>query len=220
MTEEVAGLNVSTINLRVLAAASAFASKDETRYYLTGVLLEIDERSTTYVATDGHTMIVYRDEREHDAPDNLLLGKYIIPTAHCKAHKPKKDDDAHAKIFGKGRLTIAYEMVDVTFMPIDGTFPEWRKVLPKEPTNGELAQFNLALLARFQKFNAALGLNFPFVAYNGSLPAHVWFSGHPHTFGIIMPMRHADELKREPPAWARGSTAEPATEAEKALEPA
>jgi DNA polymerase III subunit beta len=211
-------LNVSSINLRVLAAASAFASKEETRYYLNGVLLEIDERSATYVATDGHVLIAYRDEREHDEPDNLLLGKFIIPTAHCKAHKLKKDDDAQAKIFGVGRLTIAHEMVDVTFMPIDGTFPEWRKVLPKEPTSGELAQFNLAHLARFQKFADVLGMNKPYVAHNGANPTPIWYSGHPHTFGYIMPIRASDEAKREPPAWARGVTVEAApAETEKEL---
>lgn len=104
------GLATSIINLRVLAAAVAFASKEETRYYLKGVCLEIEPRAVTYIGTDGHRLIVYRDEKQDkDAPDNLLLGTFIIPTAHCKPHKLDKEDSGEAKIFGSGRRREAPE---------------------------------------------------------------------------------------------------------------
>src|SRR4051812_43815958 len=64
--EVMADLLTSTINLRILAAAVPFASKDETRYYLNGVCLEIEPRAVTYIATDGHRMIAYRDEKQDE----------------------------------------------------------------------------------------------------------------------------------------------------------
>ena len=81
----------SVVNLVVLAAASAFASKDETQYYLNGVRVEFDETGATYVATDGHRMICFRDDLMQGK--NLLVGSFIIPTAHCKHFKIGKEDD-------------------------------------------------------------------------------------------------------------------------------
>lgn len=196
------GLAISTINLRILAAAVAFASKDETRYYLNGVCLEIEPRAVNYVATDGHRLIAYREKIEDaDTPDNLLTGTFIIPTPHCKPHKLGKEDDPRAKIFGSGRLTIAINFCDVTFLPIDGVFPNWRGVIPRTPVSGKLAQYNLDYLATFKKFAAAVGLPMPFVAHNGEGPAAVWFAGRGEALGMVMPNRTSDEIGRSPPDW-------------------
>lgn len=197
------GLATSTINLRILAAAVAFASKDETRYYLNGVCLEIEARAVNYIATDGHRLIAYREDIEdHDTPDNLLTGTFIIPTPHCKPHKLEKEDDPRAKIFGSGRLTIAINFCDVTFLPIDGVYPDWRRAIPREPVSGKIAQYNLDYLAAFKKFAGLVGLPMPFVAHNGEGPAAIWFSGRPEVLGMIMPVRCTDELNNAPPDWA------------------
>lgn len=196
----------SAINLRVLGACSIFASKDEARYYLNGVCLEIDERGVTYAATDGHRLISYRDELPLDDEDNPCVGTFIIPTSHCKHFKLGKEDLGEARISAAnaGRLTISYGLVDVTFVPIDGVYPDWRRTIPATLPSGAPAQFNLKLLGEFQKISDALELPSPFVAHNGEqTPAPIWFSGHPHIVGLIMPMRHADEMKREAPQWAR-----------------
>lgn len=206
------GLLTSTINLRVLGAAVAFASKDEARYYLNGVCLEIDARGVTYVATDGHRMIAYRDDMEDpDTPDNLLIGKFIIPTAHCKPHKLEKDDLGIAKIFGAGRLTIAHDFCDVTFLPIDGMYPDWRKTVPNTQVSGSVGQFNLNLLAAFTKFAGLVDLPSPFVAHNGvEAPAIVWYPGRANVLGIIMPLKLTNEIARPVPDWARGGDHEQA----------
>lgn len=201
------GLKPSFINLRVLAACVLFASKDETRYYLNGVLAEFDETGTTYVATDGHRMVCYRDDLM--GQENLLTGAFIIPTPHCKLFKLDKDDDGYGKIFKQHqRLTIAHGFVDVTFAPIDGEYPAWHRVLPARAASGQLAQYNLPLLADFQKFASALEISSPFVAANGEGPSPIWFPGAPHVMGIMMPMRMTDELRRSPPDWSRRSVGE------------
>lgn len=214
MTKDAAvdGLATSTINLRVLGAAVAFASKDEARYYLNGVCLEIDARSVTYVATDGASLIAYRDEKlDPDTPDNLLLGTFIIPTAHCKPHKLDKEDSGEAKIFGSGRLTIAHDYCDVTFLPIDGSYPDWRKTVPREKVSGVLGQFNLKRLAAFEKFSTAVDLPPPFVAHNGpEAPAIIWYPGRPEAIGIAMPFKMTNEIARDVPEWARGGNHEQA----------
>jgi DNA polymerase-3 subunit beta len=195
----------STINLRILAAAVPFASKDEARYYLNGVCLEIEPRAVTYVATDGHRLIAYRDEKQDpESPDNLLIGTFIIPTAHCKPHKIEKDESGEAKIFGDGRLTIAFNYCDVTFLPIDGIYPDWRKTIPAGLASGVLAQFQLDYLAAFKKFAGVVDLPSPFIAHNGvEAPATVWFPGREDVIGIIMPLKMPDQLLRFAPDWSR-----------------
>jgi DNA polymerase III subunit beta len=204
MADQSDGLATSTINLRVLAAAVAFASKDEARYYLNGVCLEIEARSVTYIATDGYRLIAYRDEKQDpDTPDNLLIGKFIIPTGRCKPHKLEKDDTGEAKIFGSGRLTIAHDFCDVTFLPIDGIYVDWRKTVPATRASGTLAQFNLEYLATFKKFAALVELPPPFVAHNGEAPTIVWYPGRENVVGIIMPFKMTDEQGRVAPDWSR-----------------
>lgn len=200
------GLATSIINLRILAAAVAFASKEETRYYLCGVCLEIEPRAVTYVGTDGHRLIAYRDEKlDPESPNNLLLGKFIIPTAHCKPHKLDKEDSGEAKIFGTGRLTIAHDFCDVTFLPIDGVYPDWRKTVPKAAMTGKLGQFNLDQLATFKKFAKGLDMPSPFVAHNGEeAPAIVWYPGRAQVVGVVMPIKTPNEIARDVPEWARG----------------
>lgn len=200
------GLATSTINLRVLGAAAAFASKDETRYYLNGVCLEIDARGVTYVATDGASLISYRDEKDLGADDNLLLGTFIIPTPHCKPHKLEKEDSGEAKIFGSGRLTIAHDFCDVTFLPIDGSYPDWRKIVPRQLVSGKLGQFDLERLAVFKKFGKMVDLPSPFVAHNGpEAPAIIWYPARADVLGIIMPFKITNEIMRTVPEWARGN---------------
>lgn len=197
-------MKTSKINLRILGAIVAFASKEETRYYLNGVSVEFTPRAATYVATDGHRLVAYYDELGPDDAANELLGAFIIPTPHCKPFKLGKDDPADAKIFGESntRLTIAHEFVDVTFNPIDGTFPDWRKVVPPGQPSGVLAQFNLDHFATLKKFAKQVGLPNPFIAHNGPEPAFTWFAGHANVFGVIMPMRIEGDPERLAPDWA------------------
>lgn len=202
-TESSTDLACSTINLRVLAALVPFASKDEVRYYLNGVCVEIDERGVTYAATDGRVFVAYRDDLPPDADSNRLLGTFIIPTPHCKPFKVGKEDSGLAKMFGAARLTLAYNFVDMTFAPIDGVFPDWRKMIPKEPPSGEIGQFNPTFLGELAKFSKALDLGLPVIAHNGAeRPARVWFPVHPHVVVVIMPFRAAGVADMQTPHWA------------------
>lgn len=202
-------LEVADINLRILAAAAAFASKDETRYYLNGVCIEIEQRSVTYIGTDGHRLVCYREESEEDARDNHLIGAFIIPTAHCKSFKLDKDDEGRASVHeSHGRLTIAHNMVDVTFVPIEGVYPNWRKSIPRTAASGTLAQYNFKYLDDFRKFADALGLPTPYLAPNGDGPGLLWFTSRPEVLGLVMPYRAVEQIGQRAPSWAvRGGPA-------------
>jgi len=96
---------------------------------------------------------------------------------------------------------LDYVGTSVIFAPIDGTFPDWRRIIPKE-TDGKPAQFNPAYVGDFAKVTKALGQGQTAFAYNGDGPALVTFGDDIDGFGVLMPMRIKREIPTRAPAWA------------------
>lgn len=205
MTKNESSNQQAVVDLRVLAALSLFASKDDTRYYLQGVCIEVEERAVTYIGTDGSRLLVYREDLAPDEESHSLEGAFIVPTPHCKHFKLDKDDDGRATLrpADAGRLTLAHGFMDVTFLPIDGVYPHWRRSLPRVAASGVPAQFSIKLLSDLGKICKQLELGPPFIAHNGEAPAFVWFSGRPNVLGLLAPLKMVDETEREAPQWAR-----------------
>ena len=194
-------MKTATINLKVLAALSLCASTEKTRYYLCGVCVEIAPRHVTYAATDGHVMAAHREEMADDAPDNELLGSFIIPTAMCNKFKLKRGASTVGTIMGDAeRLTIGYGGESIGFKPVDCTFPDWRRIVPALPT-GETkpAQFSAHNVSRLADVGARLGYGAMCIHHNGYNPTLVDWHGNTDTVAAIMPYRVALEPKH--PAW-------------------
>ena len=197
----------ATINLRVLAAAALTASSEETRYYLCGVLVEIEPRAVTYVATDGHRLFAHREDLAAGDEDNTLLGHFIVPTKSCRAIKLGKKaftDQAVLTRGEEGGLFLTHLGERHYFKPVDGEFPDWRRVMPRK--GGEAyAHFDGKLVASFSAIAAALGDDngVPRICpMDANSPALVVFHGREDTtFGVIMPMR-GEKVSRIVPAWA------------------
>jgi len=188
------------INMRLLAATALMVSTEETRPYLRGVLLEVTHAGVYYVATDGHRIVVsWRGPDDAQSRDWIKPEFIIIPTDECKRAKIKRgsSEDGTLTLNDDGTVTIQHD-ITWTFKPIDGTYPDWRRVIPREQDKDELAcaaHFNPAYLQSFQTF--ADKLEFGKVVLNqrdGSSPMPVTFSAHEggdagKSFGIIMPLR-------------------------------
>ena len=173
---------LSSKPLRALVHA---VSKEQIRYYLGGVFVETDGRTVTYAATDGHILLA--NQHDCEPVDEPLVGKWIIPADICsdKRLKPAKRNPFDWIAFTEN-MTLA----DMIVKPIDGTFPDWRRVVPTKVT-GEVAQYNPALLVKLQKAGEVFDHNIPSVGYNGDGPALVTWADT--LFGVIMPMRRAAE---------------------------
>lgn len=195
----------ATIRLQALAAIALVSSTEETRYYLNGVLLEIEPRTVTYVATDGHRLASHHHELAETDPDNTLLGDFIIPTEHCRPFKLtptglRLDPRATLSSTDGAVLELAYGVNAIRFAPIDGTFPDWRRVIPST-VDGVTAQYNAEYLAGLQKVGEILGAGkLPVLSHNGDGPALVTWED-PMTFAVLMPHRTDAPAKRAP-YWA------------------
>jgi len=170
----------------LLKAALLCASTEETRYYLKGVHLST---SGHMVTTDGHRMFVAKLAE-------AVPADVIIPLA---------DVQAALKLAGARcqELEVSAEKIgQIAYTAVDGTFPEWRAVLPAgegaayEPTTPEeaphLAHFNPEYVGDIGKMakilSGAVG-SFKLQVWTATNPAGVTFAGRDDCLAVLMPMR-------------------------------
>ena len=185
------------LNIRLLKAAALAVSKEETRYYLKGVAVQAGPRGAFLVATDGHRALAFRQSGEALPEVNIIIPADII--AGIKLNKHVEIAELTQESATHWRLD--YVGTSVIFAPIDGTFPDWRRIIPKE-TDGKPAQFNPAYVGDFAKVTKALGQGQTAFAYNGDKPALVMFGDDIDGFGVLMPMQIKREIPTRAPAWA------------------
>lgn len=209
-------------------AVSKLTSKEETRYYLTGVHIEPDPAGGIFlVATDGHRLCVAHDPNGYAERNAILTCDFKSP-----ALKSKRNENFPRHVYLDGgsadvRLveTVAlatnadaHPLVDrLLFDEIDGTFPDWRRVVPMdvEPSHMAPLSFNVNLLrdiadsAKVLATDRCLAMELfqkspgdPMVLRFGQLPDVVY---------VLMPMRGAGLTST--PDWLRGGVAEKTTEA-------
>lgn len=160
----------------MLRAALICASNEQVRYYLRGVY--VDPKGYL-VSTDGHRLFCGRI----DLTDVPAFDGWII----CR-------DALKRALTGwkAGTINIAPRLVgDVSCAPVDGTFPDWRRVVP-ETTDGTIAQFQPHYVGDLGKIASLLTdkkNGFAHIHHNGTGPAGVTFPGCADAYAVLMPIR-------------------------------
>jgi len=140
-----------TIKPNELEAIALAASTDTTRHYLNGVLLEAYEGGNhALVATDGHRLATIRARLREQPVKSFIIALSDIKKIVAKAKAEKKECAKYAKDFVKiqaevegNKLTLSVILVDkdgesgsplssFTTKPVDGQFPEYRRVIPAD----------------------------------------------------------------------------------------
>lgn len=202
------------IRLEAVKAAQFAASTEETRFYLNGTCIELTKRhGAIAVATNGHIMLAFNcateEQCSYSGPDvsliipsdvlnGIKLEKHFSPPAILRQRTAlEKGQDLNAC-----EWEIQYAGKTVGFKMIDGTFPEWRRVLPRHTTAEKPAQADFKYLAVAKKaFDMVSDTNksLPNIIPQGmDGPAWLTFPGV-DGFGVLMPLRGWDGF--EPPAW-------------------
>ena len=174
------------VSIGFLKSALLFISKEQTRYYLTGVYVEPEANGIRLVSTDGHRL--FTAIQETDDPQGFE--PFIIPG---DAIKRALTGYKEALI----ELNIQNRVLgNVSFTPIDGDFPNWRRIAPSK-ISGETAQLNPEYVSDFGKIYKFLhggGKSFGgmgvYIAHNGISPCVVTF-GRDDCLALLMPMRSA-----------------------------
>lgn len=204
----------ANINIKLLKAAAIACSNEQTRFYLQGVYVQTLGASTRYVATGGHRMIVLRDicnDNPIISPDPIK--GVIIPASTIAALKISKATD-YAEIHIDGiRFTIHYQQTSTGGLLIEGSFPDYERVIPRGPyAYKQASQFNAEYLASFQKAGNIIeksDARIPLVSHTGTdNPTYIDFlpPGRIQGFGVLMPVRVPDgrRLATSAPEWLDG----------------
>jgi DNA polymerase-3 subunit beta len=190
-----------TIDHAVIKSLLLIAAKQDIRYYLNGICVDVTDKHAVLVACDGHRLLAY--PLAPDAIEAPAPGQYTIPRDLLGNVKPVKagritmpiiiaidtaPDPARPGVTIKGRTSIAVTgAVTVTGAPVDGTYPDWRRVIPRS-TSGEIAQYQMDYLADFGAVCKLLGGKYsPVIHHNGSSGAVITNLGP--AIGVVMPLR-------------------------------
>ena len=170
----------------LLKAALLCASTEETRYYLKGVHLST---SGHMVTTDGHRLFCAK--LAEAVPADVIIPLETVKAALKLAPRKAETIELNGNTFG-----------GVVFTPVDGTFPNWKAVIP--PADGFTpgddmtpAHFNPEYIYDLGQMSRALGSKtgtaFEIHAWNPESPHGVTFAGRDDCFAVIMPMRRTKD---------------------------
>jgi DNA polymerase-3 subunit beta len=123
---------VSQAQLKRLIDATHFSmAQQDVRYYLNGMSLETEANLIRTVATDGHRLALCRlDYTANTLPERQV----IIPRKGVmEISRLIDDDDSLLKVqIGSNHIRIFSSDFIFTSKLVDGRFPDYRRVLPKE----------------------------------------------------------------------------------------
>ena len=214
------------LDATIVRLAMGFASTEQTRYYLNGIHIEPHPIQGVFVvATDGHVMGVFHDETGSITGASSAIvhvSKAILK--ECKADRMGRRVLAICDVGAAGSngrnsarfvVTSSNQAHPAPFLDmreqgaiIDGTFPDWRRILPAAPDlTAQPDAYNPNKLAPFAAV-ASVGMRgdfanairiYPPAAAGG--PMAVTVGGNLHFYGILMGMRDAGGIDPAKPGW-------------------
>jgi DNA polymerase-3 subunit beta len=151
---------------RLIKLSKFCISKDETRYYLNGIYLHPHPDTATLraVTTDGHRMAVI--DTEHDAGDmaSVILPKDAVPALEILCRT--SGNQQITLTVSPEHVSLQHDVTTITTKLIDGTYPNYPRVIPDIPENPNSATLNKSTITRlFEIANAST----PFMSMGLSL---------------------------------------------------
>ena len=199
------------VSLQHLRAVSLFSAVKDIGSYLNGVYCEVTDSAVRLVATDGRTLALTHTPHASD-DEKPTPCSFIIPSDTVKqVLKAAGKHDGTAFISppdgvwivpNEKPFTVKVGNTALYFTPIDGKFPDYRRVIPKT-CDGTAAQFDPDLLVRFKRaaecYRSKHGKAVIGIEMNGNGPALI--HGIDADFiGVVMTWTKLPEDKGVP-AW-------------------
>jgi len=125
---------VSQASLGRLIEKTHFSmAQQDVRYYLNGMLLETGGKHLRAVATDGHRLALCQADLNGDDLDEQQV---IVPRKGVLELQRLMSGEGDLNIeLGSNHIRIQLEGIRFTSKLIDGRFPEYDRVIPKESSN-------------------------------------------------------------------------------------
>ena len=201
-------------------ASDALPKEEETRYFLHGCYVEPHhERGAMMVSTDGHRMVAIHDpDATCDESAIVKLPRFALDM--CKRPKGLPmmrrlltvDTAAKSATVADQSFKNDQPDGDPQFLAtgyrvlVDGTFPDWQRVIPNITEEGRHGSFNPEFLMAFGAFGRALKAELGVAdacamrmwQNDEGSPAVIRWSGVPNVLGVLMPMRADTEAVPHP----------------------
>lgn len=114
----------------ILTQTSYAVSHDETRYILNGILFKIENDTLTLVATDGRRLALTQKKIGKSCHQQF---KAIIPSkAIHELNRNLKEEGDALLTFGENQALFDLGAIRIISRLIEGEFPDYQQVIPKE----------------------------------------------------------------------------------------
>lgn len=124
-------LTVKQGDLKRLIDKTSFAmAQQDVRYYLNGMLFEVDAETLRVVATDGHRLALASlagDFSESSAAQVILPRKGVIELSRLLI----SENESVELYIGNNHIRVVTSEFTFTSKLIDGKFPDYQRVLPR-----------------------------------------------------------------------------------------
>ena len=178
---------IYTIATNDLKAVSLAMADKDIRYYLNGVLFELDNaEGYRLVGTDGHRMHIVC-KRKAQAADSVIMPRDTV------VHIIKQKTQAFELEIIPGatrQIKIRTGGGFITVPEVQGKYPDYRRVMPTKVNQAEVTYYMpeyLADLAKAQKILGTKNQN-GYLAQQGT-NAGVYVDNEKSFYAIIMPLR-------------------------------
>ena len=125
-------IRLGTDDVRKLLEKVSFSmAQQDVRYFLNGMLLEVTEAYTRTVATDGHRLAMSTVNTGVSGVDRVQA---IVPRKGVlELSRLLGDDDEELTLtISDNHLRVSLGMYSLTTKLVDGKFPDYEKVIPKD----------------------------------------------------------------------------------------
>lgn len=140
---------IDRVVLRGLIERVAFAmAQQDVRFFLNGMLIEVDRRHLRTVATDGHRLAMVTETVAGVSAERRAV---IVPRKGVQEmlRLLEGEETKASVVIGKSYLSLTVGTYSLTTKLVDGQFPDYEKVIPKGLTR--------SLVADRSALRAALG---------------------------------------------------------------
>jgi DNA polymerase-3 subunit beta len=105
----------------------------DVRYYLNGLLLEVEGGTIRTIASDGHRLALFEDETNPLARESTQV---IIPRKGAlELFRLLAEDDTPVTVeFSANSVRVLWNELCFASKLIEGRYPDYRRVLPNHPT--------------------------------------------------------------------------------------
>lgn len=133
VAEDVKKIEIPAATLNRAINQTIFAvSNDELRITMTGVLFELGTDGMTFVATDAHKLVRYRRRDLISEQHN----SFIVPRKALSLLKGSLIPDSQVKVsYNSSNAFFNFGQVSLICRLIDGNYPDYNSVIPKENQN-------------------------------------------------------------------------------------